>query len=101
MLEFKREKATLESQLRDVQKRASDHDDHLRVVDAWWTQVSPAYTRVTNLQSDTIYSCWMRLNCSQKMRFLQWMTLMVSTLHMFFDHNTDLCGRCFSHRVEL
>jgi E3 ubiquitin-protein ligase BRE1 len=46
MLEFKREKATLESQLRDVQKRAADHDDHLRVVDAWWTQVcfGPRYS---------------------------------------------------------
>lgn len=43
MLEFKREKATLESQLRDVQKRAADHDDHLRVVDAWWTQVCFKY----------------------------------------------------------
>lgn len=41
MLEYKREKATLESQLRDVQKRSVDHDDHLRVVDAWWTQVIP------------------------------------------------------------
>ncbi|KAH6681727.1 BRE1 E3 ubiquitin ligase-domain-containing protein [Halenospora varia] len=39
MLEYKREKATLESQLRDVQKRSVDHDDHLRVVDAWWTQL--------------------------------------------------------------
>ena len=40
MLEYKREKATLEAQLKDIQKRSVDHDDHLRVVDAWWTQVS-------------------------------------------------------------
>ena len=40
MLEYKREKATLESQLRDVQKRSVDHDDHLRVIDAWWSQVN-------------------------------------------------------------
>lgn len=39
MLEYKREKATLEAQLRDVQKRSADHDDHLRVIDAWWSQV--------------------------------------------------------------
>ncbi|KAF4621535.1 hypothetical protein G7Y89_g14537 [Cudoniella acicularis] len=39
MLEYKREKTTLESQLRDVQKRSVDHDDHLRVVNAWWTQL--------------------------------------------------------------
>ncbi|KAG9234455.1 BRE1 E3 ubiquitin ligase-domain-containing protein [Amylocarpus encephaloides] len=39
MLEYKREKTTLESQLRDVQKRSVDHDDHLRVIHAWWTQL--------------------------------------------------------------
>lgn len=39
MQELRREKDTLESQLKDVQKRALDHDDHLRVVDAWWTQL--------------------------------------------------------------
>lgn len=40
MLEYKREKATLESQLKDVQKRSVDHDDHLRIIDAWWSQVN-------------------------------------------------------------
>jgi hypothetical protein len=44
MLEYKREKATLESQLKDVQKRSSDHDDHLRIIDAWWSQVN--YPRI-------------------------------------------------------
>ncbi|CAG8949439.1 hypothetical protein HYFRA_00005068 [Hymenoscyphus fraxineus] len=39
MLEYKREKVTLESQLRDIQKRSVDHDDHLRVINAWWTQL--------------------------------------------------------------
>jgi len=39
MREYKREKETLESQLRDVQRRSIDHDDHLRIIDAWWTQV--------------------------------------------------------------
>jgi len=39
MREYKREKDTLESQLRDVQKRSVDHDDHLRIIDAWWTQL--------------------------------------------------------------
>jgi hypothetical protein len=39
MLEYKREKSTLESQLKDIQKRSVDHDDHLRVIDAWWSQV--------------------------------------------------------------
>jgi E3 ubiquitin-protein ligase BRE1 len=39
MLEYKREKATFESQLKDTRKKAIDHDDHLRVIDAWWMQV--------------------------------------------------------------
>lgn len=43
MREYKREKETLESQLRDVQRRSIDHDDHLRIIDAWWTQVCSIY----------------------------------------------------------
>ncbi|EPE35412.1 RING/U-box [Glarea lozoyensis ATCC 20868] len=39
MLEYKREKATFESQLKDTQKKATDHDDHLRVINAWWAQL--------------------------------------------------------------
>ncbi|KAL3419393.1 BRE1 E3 ubiquitin ligase [Phlyctema vagabunda] len=39
MLEYKREKATLESQLKDIQKKSLDHNDHLRVIDAWWSQL--------------------------------------------------------------
>ncbi|ESZ93723.1 hypothetical protein SBOR_5908 [Sclerotinia borealis F-4128] len=39
MLEYKREKATLESQLKNIQKKSTDHDDHLRIIDAWWTQL--------------------------------------------------------------
>ncbi|PVH73544.1 hypothetical protein DL98DRAFT_50729 [Cadophora sp. DSE1049] len=39
MLEYKREAATFQSQVKELQKRATDHDDHLRVADQWWTQV--------------------------------------------------------------
>ncbi len=39
MQEYKRDKATLESELKDVKRRSVEHDDHLRVVDAWWSQV--------------------------------------------------------------
>ncbi|CAL3964664.1 hypothetical protein PZA11_002381 [Diplocarpon coronariae] len=39
MQEYKREKIALESQLRDIRKRSIDHDDHLRVVDTWWSQL--------------------------------------------------------------
>ena len=39
MTEYKREKALLESELKDVRKRSIHHDDHLRAVDAWWSQL--------------------------------------------------------------
>ncbi|KAI0017323.1 E3 ubiquitin-protein ligase BRE1 [Xylariomycetidae sp. FL0641] len=39
MLEYKREKGTLEAQLNEMAKRSSHHDDHLRIVDAWWIQL--------------------------------------------------------------
>ena len=40
MQEYKREKTTLESQLRDLQRRTLNHDDHLRFVNSWFDQVS-------------------------------------------------------------
>ena len=40
MQEYKREKITLETRLNDLIKRAVYHDDHLRIIDAWFTQVS-------------------------------------------------------------
>lgn len=39
MLEYKREKTTLEARLEELDKRSTHHDDHIRVVDAWWIQV--------------------------------------------------------------
>ncbi|KAH9900394.1 E3 ubiquitin-protein ligase BRE1 [Xylariomycetidae sp. FL2044] len=39
MLEYKREKATLETRLEESAKRCTHHDDHLRIVDAWWLQL--------------------------------------------------------------
>ncbi|KAI1777741.1 E3 ubiquitin-protein ligase BRE1 [Hypoxylon cercidicola] len=39
MLEYKREKTTLETQLEEVKKHSTHHDDHLRVVDNWWLQL--------------------------------------------------------------
>jgi len=41
MLEYKREKQTLESRLQELEKKSTDHDDHIRIVDAWWLQVGP------------------------------------------------------------
>lgn len=40
MREFKREKTTVESQLNELESRAKYHDDHLRITDAWFDQVS-------------------------------------------------------------
>ena len=39
MQEYRREKNTLEAQLKDMRKKARYHDDHLRVIDAWFLQV--------------------------------------------------------------
>ncbi|KAI0847838.1 E3 ubiquitin-protein ligase BRE1 [Daldinia vernicosa] len=39
MLEYKREKNTLETQLGEVKKRSAHHDDHIRIVDNWWIQL--------------------------------------------------------------
>lgn len=40
MLEYKRQVNTLEARLEELNKRSTHHDDHIRVVDAWWVQVS-------------------------------------------------------------
>ena len=40
MQEYKRERNVLESRLEELDKRSAYHDDHLRIVDAWWSQVN-------------------------------------------------------------
>lgn len=39
MQEYKREKQTLEEQLKQTQRKALYHDDHLRVIDAWFKEM--------------------------------------------------------------
>lgn len=39
MQEFKRDRNTLEIQLKELTKRTTYHDDHLRSIDAWFSQV--------------------------------------------------------------
>ncbi|KAK0124646.1 E3 ubiquitin-protein ligase bre1, variant 2 [Cadophora gregata] len=51
MLEYKREAATFQSQVKELQKRATDHDDHLRVADQWWSQL---LDEVTLLAQDLV-----------------------------------------------
>lgn len=40
MREYKREKASVETQLTELERRSKYHDDHLRTIDAWFEQVS-------------------------------------------------------------
>lgn len=39
MQEYRREKNTLEAQLKEMRKKARYHDDHLRIIDSWFQQV--------------------------------------------------------------
>jgi E3 ubiquitin-protein ligase BRE1 len=39
MREYKREKVALEAQVADMEKRSAYHDDHLRTIDVWFSQV--------------------------------------------------------------
>lgn len=39
MQEYSRKALTAESRLEELHKRSVHHDDHLRIVDAWWRQV--------------------------------------------------------------
>lgn len=39
MQEYKREKLTLESKVKELTRAATYHEDHLRVIDAWFKQV--------------------------------------------------------------
>jgi E3 ubiquitin-protein ligase BRE1 len=55
MNEYKREVATLDTELKDIRKRAVDHDDHLRVVDAWWTQLLDEVTLLTKNVAPTSF----------------------------------------------
>jgi hypothetical protein len=40
MQEYKREKMSLETKLKEMSKATAYHNDHLRVIDAWFNQVS-------------------------------------------------------------
>lgn len=39
MQEYKREKQTLDDQVKQAEKKAHYHDDHLRIIDAWFQQM--------------------------------------------------------------
>ncbi|KAI0527903.1 ubiquitin ligase protein BRE1 [Xylaria bambusicola] len=48
MLEYKREKTTLEARLEELDKRSTFHDDHIRVMDGWWTQLLQEISLLVN-----------------------------------------------------
>lgn len=52
MREYKREKNTVEQELRDIEKRAKFHDEHLRTIDSWFEQVSTFGARVAGIDAD-------------------------------------------------
>lgn len=43
MMEYKRERNMLEHRVEELEKKSTYHDDHLRVIDAWWSQVRPSF----------------------------------------------------------
>ena len=51
MKELKREKSTLSEQLRDTKRKSRYHDDHIRVIDAWFKQL---IDEVKLLSADTM-----------------------------------------------
>jgi E3 ubiquitin-protein ligase BRE1 len=40
MQEYKRDKVSLEAKLKETSKATAYHNDHLRIIDAWYSQVS-------------------------------------------------------------
>lgn len=43
MQEYKREKTTLESRIKDLSKKMAYNEEHVSVVDAWLKQVFPTH----------------------------------------------------------
>jgi hypothetical protein len=62
MQEYSRKAQTAESRLEELHKRSVHHDDHLRIIDAWWRQVSAPAASLMKKQL-TRGSCLKRWNC--------------------------------------
>ena len=52
MQEYKREKNTLETTLKEMRKKARYHDDHLRAIDAWFKQLIDEVKGMANSDDD-------------------------------------------------
>lgn len=46
MREYKRDKGIFESRVNELAKQATYHDDHIRLIDAWFLQVRSAATQL-------------------------------------------------------
>lgn len=56
MREYKREKQTLEGQVADLEKRSAYHDDHIRAIDLWFTQVRGRKPLSMEQHADGLYA---------------------------------------------
>lgn len=46
MREYKRDKGIFESRVNELAKQATYHDDHIRLIDAWFLQVGNVATKL-------------------------------------------------------
>lgn len=44
MQEYKREKISFETKVRELSKATTYHNDHLRIIDAWYNQVGEPFS---------------------------------------------------------
>lgn len=54
MQEYRREKNTLETQLKEMRKKTRYHDDHLRIIDSWFQQVVDEMKLVSKGDDDDV-----------------------------------------------
>lgn len=75
MNEYKRENATLEARIEEIQKRSTYHDDHIRIADAWVLQVSNLQTICIlaghGRDTDPAPSYYKKSNCYAKALYQQ------------------------------
>ncbi|KAF5020678.1 hypothetical protein F66182_7292 [Fusarium sp. NRRL 66182] len=60
MQEYSRKASTYESRLEELHKRSVHHDDHLRIIDAWWRQVLEEMELISNSDSTSPTSSGMK-----------------------------------------
>ena len=118
MNEYKRENATLEARIEEIQKRSTYHDDHIRIADGWVLQVSNHQT--TNSSSvlpynslrhhaDPASSYYKRSNCFVKAPYPQNQTRKVRQLRdtakhwgsSLFSFSLDIIAYVVYYRIPI